>query len=155
MNPGSGKPFTGRHMTMILVAFFGVVIAVNLVMARFAIGTFGGTVVDNSYVASQKFNGWLEQARQQEALGWESTVTLDGARHAVVRVMRAGAPLAGVAAKGAAHHPLGREPSRPLAFAEIAPGTLRADAPLPAGRWTLHLTLRHGEQEIRRIETVQ
>jgi nitrogen fixation protein FixH len=41
-------PFTGRHMTAILVGFFGVVIAVNLLMARFATSTFGGIVVENT-----------------------------------------------------------------------------------------------------------
>ena len=30
-------PFTGRHIAMILVAFFAVVIAVNVLMARYAI----------------------------------------------------------------------------------------------------------------------
>ena len=58
----SGRKFTGWHMTGILVAFFGVVVSVNVFMARAAISTFGGTVVDNSYVASQKFNGWLDKA---------------------------------------------------------------------------------------------
>ena len=36
------RPFTGRHMAMILIAGFGVVIAVNVAMARMAISTFGG-----------------------------------------------------------------------------------------------------------------
>ena len=53
-----------------MVAFFGVVIAVNLLMAHYAVSTFSGTVVDNSYVASQEFNGWLGAARAQRALGW-------------------------------------------------------------------------------------
>ena len=52
--------FTGRHMAMILVTFFGIVIAVNITMARYASSTFGGLVVDNIYVASLNFNGWLE-----------------------------------------------------------------------------------------------
>src|SRR5690606_16942867 len=69
----NGKTFTGRHMTLILVAFFGVVIAVNLVMATLASRTFGGLVVQNSYVESQKFNSYLEAARQDEALGWTLT----------------------------------------------------------------------------------
>ena len=64
------RKFTGWHMTGILVAFFGVVVTVNIVMARAAIGTFGGTVVENSYVASQKFNGWLDQAKAQDKMGW-------------------------------------------------------------------------------------
>jgi hypothetical protein len=57
------RPFTGRHMAMIMIAFFGVVIAVNVLMARFAVSTFGGVVVENSYVASQHFNRWLDEAR--------------------------------------------------------------------------------------------
>ena len=54
-------PFTGRHITIIMVAFFAVVIAVNLLMARYATSTFGGVVVENSYVASQNFNKWLDE----------------------------------------------------------------------------------------------
>jgi nitrogen fixation protein FixH len=53
------RRFTGRHMTGILVAFFGVVMTVNFTMAYVAISGFGGTVVDNSYVASQNYNRWL------------------------------------------------------------------------------------------------
>ena len=57
----SVRRFTGYHATMIIVAFFAVVVGVNMVMARFALSTFGGTVVDNSYVASQKYNEWLKR----------------------------------------------------------------------------------------------
>ena len=42
--------FTGWHMAAILLGFFGLVVAVNLYMAHTAISTFGGTVVENSYV---------------------------------------------------------------------------------------------------------
>src|SRR5687768_10998939 len=73
-------PFTGRHMAAIICTFFGVVIAVNMLMAVLATRTFGGTVVDNSYVASQKFNGWLAQARAQQSLGWQESVRLDSDR---------------------------------------------------------------------------
>ena len=42
------RRFTGYHMTAILLAFFGIVVAVNLVMATLATRTFGGVVVENS-----------------------------------------------------------------------------------------------------------
>jgi len=71
-NQHSGE-FTGRHMLMIMVAFFGVIIAVNIGMARLAGSSFGGLVVKNSYVASQEFNEKLEQSREQLALGWTPT----------------------------------------------------------------------------------
>eukprot|EP01035_Chromulina_nebulosa_P040301 gene40301-54499_t len=57
-------------MTAIMCAFFAVVIGVNMLMASDAIRTFGGTVVDNSYVASQQYNGWLAEARVQRLYGW-------------------------------------------------------------------------------------
>ena len=50
------KEFTGRHMLAIMLAFFGTIIAVNLVMAIFASRSWTGLVVKNSYVASQEFN---------------------------------------------------------------------------------------------------
>lgn len=50
------KEFTGRHMLAIMLAFFGVIIAVNGVMATFATRSWSGLVVENTYVASQQFN---------------------------------------------------------------------------------------------------
>src|SRR3546814_19975371 len=75
------KPFTGRHAAMILIAFFGVVISINMVMASFALSTFGGTVVDNSYVASQHYNKWLARADAQDRLGWAKSIEVDEGGH--------------------------------------------------------------------------
>ena len=64
------KPFGGRQMAAIFVTGFGIVIAVNVAMASLAVESFHGTVVDNSYVASQSYNGWLGKAAASKALGW-------------------------------------------------------------------------------------
>lgn len=131
-----------------MIGFFGVVITVNIAMARLASGTFGGTVVDNSYVASQRYNGWLAQARAQDRLGWATPVTLDAARHVVVAV-----PGAGFAVSGSAHHPLGRAPDQALRFQADAAGRLVATTPLPAGRWQVRLTIRRG-LDVKRLAEV-
>lgn len=68
--------FKGRHMAAILVAFFGVIIGVNLTMATVASRSWTGFVVPNSYVASQEFNGKVAAARRQAALGWEAKLTI-------------------------------------------------------------------------------
>jgi nitrogen fixation protein FixH len=136
--------FTGRHMAMIMAGFFGVVLAVNITMARLASGTFGGTVVDNSYVASQQFNGWLQQSRAQDRLGWLTPVSLNGARRVVI-----GVPGIGFVASGTAHHPLGRAPDVPLVFARDAAGSLVSTTPLPDGRWQVRLTVREGRNTKR------
>ncbi len=81
MNPRQGsREFTGRHMLGVMVAFFGTIIAVNLVMATFATTSWTGLVVKNSYVASQQFNRKAEEGRAQAALGWEGTLSVSGGK---------------------------------------------------------------------------
>ncbi|MGX7953508.1 FixH family protein [Tsuneonella sp. HG249] len=130
------RRFTGWHMTAIMVAFFAVVIAVNLTMARFAITTFGGVTVENSYVASQKFNRWLDEAAAEKALGW-SAEARRGSDGRVVLVLD-GPPTSAVIT-GEARHPLGRLPSRRLTFVAGKSG-LRSVESLPADRWTVRVS---------------
>jgi len=151
IRPFTARPFTGRRMAVTMVAFFGVVIAVNVTMARLAVGTFGGTVVDNSYVASQKFNGWLAEARAQRGLGWTATAALDADRHVILIVDQAGS----ARASGTARHPLGRATDIPVTFAPAGEGRLRSTAALPPGRWTLHISVSRGGRDLRLIEAVR
>ena len=149
------RRFTGYHMLAIMIVFFGTIIAVNLTMATFATRTFGGTVVDNSYVASQKFNGWLAASRAQQALGWDTQVELDGERHIAVGISRDGALLEGVTASGFARHPLGRQAEIALRFTRDGEGRLVSAAAIPAGRWIVHLELAQGADTFRLMETLQ
>jgi nitrogen fixation protein FixH len=155
MSQHSTGRFTGWHMTTILIAFFGVVIAVNLVMARFAVSTFGGTVVDNSYVASQNYNRWLAAAEKQSQLGWKTTLSLDPSRRVLVRAAKAGLPITGLTLSGTATHPLGRVPSIPLSFAVSATGDYRARQSLPKGRWKVALALTRDADTLKLVEPVQ
>jgi len=69
------KEFTGKKMLMLMVAFFAVIISVNLYMAFSAVSTFPGLEVENSYVASQQFN---DRAAAQRALGWDVSLRHEG-----------------------------------------------------------------------------
>ena len=146
------KAFTGRHMAMIMVGFFGVIIAVNFTMARYATSTFGGIVVENSYVASQEFNGWLEEAEKQRALGWDAVTTWRPDNRLAVQLssVPAGATVAAVA-----RHPLGRLPNQTLAFAPNGDGRFLSTSALPDGRWLLRLEVRVAGQHWRREEEVR
>lgn len=148
----SGRKFTGWHMTGILVAFFGVVVSVNVFMARAAISTFGGTVVDNSYVASQKFNGWLDKAESQKALGWTVTARLNGSRNVELTADVGQVPLRNAAVEALVRHPLGRVPERSLRFDQTQDGIWTSREALPAGRWIVHLTVRRGGEAHRQVE---
>lgn len=68
--------FTGWHMLGIMLAFFGVIIAVNMTMAYKAVSSWSGLVVKNTYVASQEFNDKAETGKEQAALGWQSQPAL-------------------------------------------------------------------------------
>lgn len=149
------RPFTGRHMTMILIAFFGVVIGVNVTMARLAASTFGGTVVDNSYVASQHYNEWLARAEAQNRLGWDESVRLDASRHVLLALSKGGEPLDGLRVSAILNHPLGRTPPAALRFEPAAGGGLRSVEPLALGRWRLDLIVRHGQAEARYRKDLQ
>jgi nitrogen fixation protein FixH len=142
------RRFTGWHFTAIITAFFGVVAAVNLTMAVLATRTFGGVVVENSYVASQKYNGWLEAAKRQQELAWTIEPTLDEQRLVTIELSIDGARVSGFA-----RHPLGREADVPLAFVTTGAQARSVNA-LPPGRWNIHLLVRRGESEARLIETL-
>ncbi len=147
------RKFTGWHMTGILVAFFGVVVTVNIVMARAAIRTFGGTVVENSYVASQKYNQWLDKAEAQKAMGWTVNARLNEARHVSISASAAeGAALPGAAVEAVVRHPLGRVPETTMRFSKTDDTSWTSTQPLPAGRWIVHLTVRRGGEEYRKVE---
>lgn len=153
----TSKPlaFTGWHMTTILVSFFAVVMAVNFTMARMAISTFGGTVVDNSYVASQNYNMWLKAADRQNRLGWHVVARLDAERHVRILVDSKGAALDDIQATGDALHPLGREEDHALTFVSVGNGELRSREALPQGRWNLQLSLRRNTDIFHMREQVQ
>lgn len=140
-------PFTGRHITVIIVAFFAVVVGVNLIMARAAIRTFGGVVVDNSYVASQNYNKWLDLAARQKALGWSAKPARGGDGRVVVAMT--GTPVSGLTLSAHARHPLGRLPDQALTFQRQADGSFRSNEPLADGRWTLRIEAQAGEQRWR------
>lgn len=148
------RRFTGWHMAAIIVGFFGIVIAVNLTMATLALRTFGGTVVDNSYVASQRFNRWLAEARAQQALGWRAgpLTTANGRVRLAIDVR--GQPLTGAVVTGIAEHPVGRAPEESLTFATAGDGVYVARQALPPGRWVVRLTVARGREEARFLRMV-
>lgn len=77
----SEKPqfvFTGWHMLTIMLLFFGTIITVNVTMAWNAVTSWSGLVVQNTYVASQQFNGKAEAAKARAASGVIGALKIDG-----------------------------------------------------------------------------
>ncbi|WP_066590485.1 FixH family protein [Sphingomonas pruni] len=138
--------FTGWHMLAIMIGFFGVVIGVNAVMATDAIRTFGGLVVENSYVATTHYNRWLAEGRQQEREGWQATPTADGTGAVSLRLSRAGQAIDGASVSIVANHPVGLVAQRSLRLRPVGGGVYRSDGRLPRGRWLVRIEVSAGAQ---------
>ena len=68
---------TGRMVFVALCVFFGIVIAANATMAKLAVATNPGTVVDSSYRAGNAFGKEIAAYRAQVARGWSLEAALD------------------------------------------------------------------------------
>ncbi|TNE34037.1 MAG: hypothetical protein EP350_02725 [Alphaproteobacteria bacterium] len=141
------REFTGRHMLLTFVGGFGVVVAVNFYMASQAASSFGGVTVENSYIASQKFNGWLDEARAQEALGWGAELVRKDDGYLVVEAV--GVP-AGAEISAELRHPLGLKDRARLTFAPQAAMRYISNEKVESGRWTVRLTILSGKDRWER-----
>ncbi|QIK95758.1 FixH family protein [Sphingomonas sp. HDW15A] len=142
--------FTGWHMFAILVVFFGIVIAVNVWLAVSARTTFGGTLAENGYVASQDYNKWIAASAAQDRLGWSVKTAREGGRLVLVAT---GVDQPDVTVL--LRHPLGREPERLMSMRSLGDGRFESIHRLPEGRWRVHIDLAKGNNRARFLEEVR
>lgn len=147
--PGqSGRPLTGRMVLAILIAFFGTVIAVNLVMLRVALSTFSGIEEKNAYTAGLSHNRALLAAKAQDERGWSVDAKLrriaPGRTRVSVEAREAGARDLQVTARF--EHPATGRQDRKIALEPMGAGVWRAAVDLPAGAWDLEIEIRTGDQ---------
>jgi len=139
----TSTPLTGRRVAAIFVGGFAVVIAVNLTMATLAVGSFHGTVVDNSYAASQHYNGWLKQAAASKALGWQVAVQRRADGRVVIETIAV--PTA-ARITASAQRPLGAREDTPLTFRHEGRGRWVSNETLAPGRWQMRTAIRTGSE---------
>ena len=141
----SGRPITGRTVFIATAAYFGVVIAVNLVMIKLAVDTLPGTEVDSAYRASLAYGAEIKAAQAQQQRQWSVNAHIerqaDG--HASVRVEardRNGAPLTGLAFTGRLERPADKRADKEIALAEVEGGIYRGTlSGVTPGQWDLVL----------------
>ena len=147
--------FTGVHMALMLVAFFFVIIAVNLTMAFFASSSWTGLVVKNTYVASQEFNHKAEVGRAQAALGWNAALDIGDGRIAYRLTRKGGSPVHAAHATVTLRRPVTDTQDRTLELLTDAAGTLIAETQIANGSWIIEIDteagLDHPYRDVRRI----
>jgi len=129
------KPFTGRKMLIWTLGFFGVIIAVNLVLLAFALRTHTGLVAPNSYVASQNFNRKAAEAHAQAARGWKTAAAYGGGVLELTFAGPDGEPILNLRVEGGVGRPVSAAEDRHVVFSRAAPGVYRAATPLGPGEW--------------------
>jgi nitrogen fixation protein FixH len=139
------RPITGRMVFFAMVAFFGVVIGVNVVMMRLAIQTLPGTEVDSAYSASLAYQQEIATAHAQSARNWkvDAHVERSGQGGATLQVEardNSGRPMSGLKFQGRFERPTDRRADQPIELAEVRIGIYRGNAETIApGQWDLVL----------------
>lgn len=145
----SSISFTGRHMLMCMLAFFGVILCVNLTMAWLASRTWTGLVVKNSYVASQAFNDELDRAHEQNARGWTPVLSYNAGLFRFRLRDRNGSsvPLANV--RMTIGRPAFEQQDAIIALTRAGREGYQADWALAPGPWAIRIDADVGESTYR------
>jgi nitrogen fixation protein FixH len=149
------KEVTGRTVLIWLVAFFAIVAAVNGVMIRAAVSTFGGLETESSYQAGLAFAHEAADARAQDALHWQVDAKLspvrDGATAIVIDARDAqGRPLAGLAAAARLVYPADQRDDHVISLRQTGPGEFRGVTLAAVGQWDLVIELARGDTRVFR-----
>ena len=139
----STQPLTGGKVLAMLIAFFSVVIGVNVTMMKLAILTLPGTEVDSAYTASLGYEKEIAAARDQNARHWQVDAHIqrgaDGG--ATVRVEARddnGRPMTGLTFQGRLERPTDKRADLPVELAEVGIGVYRGSTPsIAPGQWDL------------------
>ncbi len=134
---------TGRKVLAIVVAFFGVIIAVNVTLAVLAVETLSGTEVASAYNASLAYQNEIEAAQRQDDRHWNVSAAAKRDASGNVNVSinardAQGTPLKGLQLSVQLQRPVDKRFDRDAVLAEQAPGTYAVRfADVAAGQWDL------------------
>jgi nitrogen fixation protein FixH len=145
---------TGRAVLVCMLAFFGVIIGVNLLLMKLAIDTMPGLEVDSSYRAGNVYNAEIAAARSQSARQWRVAGHLErGADGRIFVEVEArdpgGAPRTGLAFSAHLERPTDKRADREVALLEQGLGTYRGETEsLAPGQWDLVLEADRGSARL-------
>ena len=149
----SPHPITGRHVLLALIAFFGVMLAVNLFFVYCALSTFDGMAASDPYRSGLAYNRTIEEAAEQDALGWQTALALatgaSGSTSLDLSITSStGAPVDGLIVAGTFGRPASAREDRSIMFAEAGPGRYLAKlGAVPPGTWVASLEAKRSTSD--------
>lgn len=150
-----GFRFTGWHMLGVMFLFFGTIITVNMIMAWNAVSSWSGLVVQNTYVASQQFNGKAEAAKRRAATGIKGSLSVNGENVMYQVYHPSDAAYRPDSVVLNFKRPVGETQNFELTLSPTADGKYMAVHSVPAGQWIVESIVTHsGEVVIHEGERV-
>ena len=146
---------TGLIVLGFMIAFFAIIVGVNVFMAHAAISTFGGVETASSYQAGQMFERDVAMAKAQDAQHWRVDAKLTRAADGTTLIDitahdGAGAPVSGVAASAQFARPTNRRLDRTIMVGQTGPGHFVGNTDLAAGQWDLVIELSRQDERLFR-----
>ena len=117
---------TGRHVLWSLIAFFGLIFAVNGYFLYAAISTYSGVVANEPYRKGLEYNQRIAADARQHELGWTESLDIAATRDTLMLDLKDKNGLPGSASRASGrsrppvdqqagrHRRLGRDCARPL-----------------------------------------
>lgn len=144
----TSRPFTGWHMLAVMIAFFGVIISVNVLMAWYASSSWSGLISPNTYVASQDFNAGAAKARIWTLEGFRGAFTAKG-KTLEYRLQGPSTKIDGLTEISAIfHRPVGEKQDFTIKLRKAGEGYFTSDHNLAAGQWIVDLAAIENGQTI-------
>lgn len=139
--------FSGRHMLLSLIIFFGVMLVANAMLVYYALDTFSGGDRPDPYRAGLNYNDTIAAAEKQDALGWTTDLSYDDAKGRLTVIFHdeAEAPIAGLELGGVVGRGATNREDQKVVFKEISQGVYASDVRLAPGQWVVALQSRKVE----------
>jgi len=132
---------TGRHVLWSLIAFFGLIFAVNGYFLYAALSTYSGVVANEPYRKGLEYNQRIAADARQHELGWTESLDIAATRDTLLLDLKDknGLPVVGLkTVKAAVGRPSTNKHDVIVELDETAPGHYTAAIPkLADGEWVV------------------
>ncbi len=136
---------TGRHVLVWMVAFFGLIIAIDSYLVYKAVSTFSGIETTDAYRKGLQYNQRIADGQRQADRGWFHEIAIDAKAGRINLTMRdqAGGAVDGLHINATVGRPATNAYDREMAFEPLGAGLYGAAADgLDPGTWVATLTVR-------------
>jgi nitrogen fixation protein FixH len=139
----------GLRIFLYFLTGFLIVAAVNVFFIYKAVTTHSGEVTDNAYQRGLAYNKTLDEAAEEQNLGWKASLTAVKQGSAYLLTLAAtdknGAPLSFDGIRATIRRPARAKDDMDVTFAARAPGVYTATAALPLpGLWEIDAVMTAG-----------